>query len=514
MIGKISPTVHAEKRCSLIRRRFSLLLVGALITSLALTACDNGTTADTTAPAKVTDFNRTPGIAHVTLSWTDPADADLDHIEITVAPAVSGSPFTVAKGTGTIIITGLTEGTPYTFTARAVDANGNQSEAESTAATPAAEWTVSTLVELNAALAAIKRDKTLLSAGAVIVINGEITQTETIPEENATGTSLNMVYLEADAYPPLEFRGISGGTLNVNATVLGRNDYRVLYVGAHNQVTLGSDLTLKGGRASSGSGVYVATNGKFAMSDGAISGNAIGRGVYVATNGEFTMSGGIISGNGGGGVYVAANGEFTMSGGVISGNTITSSTSSGGGVYVLGKFTMSDGTISGNTATATATTAAAIYTDVYGGGVYVATNGEFTMNDGTISDNTVTAYYVSSAYGGGVYVAVNGKFAMSDGAISGNTGRYGGGVYVVVGGGSTTGKFTKSGGTIYGGNESGSDENGKPLKNNVFSVADGNAVYCFWSNGTVVRYYYRDTTLGAGHNINTTDFVTNWTLKP
>jgi hypothetical protein len=89
-------------------------------------------TGDTTAPAKVTGLSGTAGNARVTLSWTDPTDGDLDHIEITFSPVAAGvtQPISVLKGTGTGVITGLTNGTAYTFTVTAVDASGNKSGGE------------------------------------------------------------------------------------------------------------------------------------------------------------------------------------------------------------------------------------------------------------------------------------------------------------------------------------------------------------------------------------------------
>jgi methionine-rich copper-binding protein CopC len=90
---------------------------------------------NTMPPADVTLFDGTPGNGGVTLTWTDPADADLDHIEITWSPADGMSqPISVAQGTQTATITGLTNGTPYTFTAEAVDTAGNRSFGVSSAA--------------------------------------------------------------------------------------------------------------------------------------------------------------------------------------------------------------------------------------------------------------------------------------------------------------------------------------------------------------------------------------------
>ena len=80
-----------------------------------------------TATADVTNLGGIPGNGQVSLAWTDPVDTDLDHIEITVTPSVAGSPFTAAKGTGSKTVTGLANGTAYTFTVKAVYTGGNMS---------------------------------------------------------------------------------------------------------------------------------------------------------------------------------------------------------------------------------------------------------------------------------------------------------------------------------------------------------------------------------------------------
>jgi hypothetical protein len=95
-------------------------------------------TADTTAPGKVTGLTGTAGDGQVKLDWTDPADADLSAVEITWTPNGT-TPVTVAKGAGTKDITGLNNGTAYTFTVVAVDSSGNKSAGETTGPyTPAA----------------------------------------------------------------------------------------------------------------------------------------------------------------------------------------------------------------------------------------------------------------------------------------------------------------------------------------------------------------------------------------
>jgi hypothetical protein len=93
-------------------------------------------TPDATPPTNVTNLDGTPGDAKVTLTWTDPTDADLDHIEITWSPG-EATPISV-EGAQTTTITGLTNGTVYTFTVKAVDEAGNKSAGETKALTPLA----------------------------------------------------------------------------------------------------------------------------------------------------------------------------------------------------------------------------------------------------------------------------------------------------------------------------------------------------------------------------------------
>jgi TolB-like protein len=292
----------------------------------------------------------------------------------------------------------------------------------------------------------------------------------------------------------------------------------------------GGALTVKTGATLSGSkggGVYVSSDGKFAMSGGTISGNATsgtnGGGGVSVSGGSFTMSGGTINGNtahGGGGVFAYSGGSFTMSGGTISGNTASANGSSGGGVLVGNSagsaiFTMSGGEISKNTA-------------AYGGGVY-AYSGSFTMSGGRISGNTASgegggvdvgsstgsavftmtggtiSANTANQSGGGVRV-YSGSFTMSIGTISGNTAAHGGGVYVY------NGSFVMSGGTING-NTASSNGGGVDVGSNT-----GNAVFTMTggtisgntaknNNGGGVRVYSGSFTMsGGGISGNTTAY--------
>ncbi len=87
--------------------------------------------ADTTAPELVTNLRAVQGAGGAQVSWTDPFDSDLSHILLSWEPAGGDqtSPLEVAAGTRIAAITGLTDGTEYSFTAISVDTTGNQSAA-------------------------------------------------------------------------------------------------------------------------------------------------------------------------------------------------------------------------------------------------------------------------------------------------------------------------------------------------------------------------------------------------
>jgi hypothetical protein len=192
------------------------------------------------------------------------------------------------------------------------------------------------------------------------------------------------------------------------------------------------------------------------------SSSSSGGGVYVGSGGIFIMNGGEISGNTmsavssswGGGVYVHSGGTFIMRGGKILDNTASSS---GGGVYVYGgNFDMSGGEISDNRA-------ASLSSYSFGGGVFV-NSGTFAMSGGKISGNMA---YPS---GGGVYV-FGGSFDMSGGEISDNTASSsssynseGGGVYV-----HSSGTFNMGGGKI--------SDNRVSSTSSSFSFGGGVSIY-------------------------------------
>jgi chitodextrinase len=130
------------------------------------------TPVDATAPADVTGLGGTPGNKAATLTWTDPADADLASIEIAWTPGGT-APLIVpnsaaANRANTATITGLNNETPYTFTVKAVDAapSPNKSSGRTITLTPrVAEEQVTVEFE------GLPRDETITLTGAQNVLS-------------------------------------------------------------------------------------------------------------------------------------------------------------------------------------------------------------------------------------------------------------------------------------------------------------------------------------------------------
>ena len=101
---------------------------------------------DEVAPAKVTNLVATAKDSRVLLTWTDATDSDIYGYEVSysgtapinrvVLPALNAASMMAPQGSGGCYVSGLTNGTEYTFTVRSVDTSGNKSEGVTARATP------------------------------------------------------------------------------------------------------------------------------------------------------------------------------------------------------------------------------------------------------------------------------------------------------------------------------------------------------------------------------------------
>ena len=104
--------------------------------------------ADEIAPAKVTNLKATAKDSRVLLTWTEATDEDIFGYEVSyngtspinrvVLPAIDSKTMMVGKGSGGCYVSGLRNGTAYTFTVKTVDTSGNKSEGVSVNAIPTA----------------------------------------------------------------------------------------------------------------------------------------------------------------------------------------------------------------------------------------------------------------------------------------------------------------------------------------------------------------------------------------
>ena len=130
----------------------ALRKIGMLVMAVAITAigigCKNTAEDDETAPAAVTNLTATAKDSRVLLTWTDASDSDIYGYEVSYSgsapinraalPALNVKSMMAPQGAGGCYVSGLTNGTEYTFTVRTMDTSGNKSGGVTAKATPVA----------------------------------------------------------------------------------------------------------------------------------------------------------------------------------------------------------------------------------------------------------------------------------------------------------------------------------------------------------------------------------------
>ncbi|MBW7457936.1 hypothetical protein K0U00_28240, partial [Paenibacillus sepulcri] len=102
-----------------------------------ITLVKTGDLPDTTPPGEVTGTAVAEGDGQLALSWTDPGDSDLEKIIIEQMDGTVADAVYAAKGAEHAVISGLTNGTSYTFKLSTVDLTGNRSAGIPITGTPA-----------------------------------------------------------------------------------------------------------------------------------------------------------------------------------------------------------------------------------------------------------------------------------------------------------------------------------------------------------------------------------------
>jgi len=175
-------------------------------------------------------------------------------------------------------------------------------------------------------------------------------------------------------------------------------------------------LTITGGSASEGGGIYDHCDDGFTLRDVVVTGNEAtsGGGGGFYSGGSVTLINTVVSNNtatsyGGGGV----SDDLTMVGSTISGNA--TSGDGGGGAYAAGNVSITSSTFDSNS------------TETCGGGLYSGVDrGTVTITDSTFSNNTAV-----NCYGGGIDIDGNGNIVViANTTITGNSAVSGGGLAV------------------------------------------------------------------------------------
>ncbi len=263
-------------------------------------------------------------------------------------------------------------------------------------------------------------------------------------EDNANPSAFRVFDIAAGTTVSLANLTLLGGDVGGNISNYGG----VIYLASdnNNPSTLNLDkVTVQGGKASIGGGIFGGNNSAVTLTNSTVSGNSAGvGGGGIYGNGAVTLTNSTVSGNsaaqGGGGIFgfgtimvenstISGNsaeydgggiygyGAVTLTNSTISGNSADNG--SGGGLYGEGTVTVENSTISGNSATGN-----------NGGGIYGGTNSAVTVENSTISSNSADNGSGGGIYGLGTITVVNST--ISGNAADNNGGIFGGGTVNIL----------------------------------------------------------------------------------
>lgn len=176
-----------SKFASLFASLFAMLLI--VLGSVSCKQETEPTPVDTTAPANVTNLVATAKDSRVLLTWTDAADDDIFGYEVSYSgtgvinravSALEKTSMVVPQGAGGTYISGLANGTEYTFTVKAMDTNGNKSEGVTASATPVAVDASETLKIVLSATVPTSNAYTGNKSNTTVTVSVDITTASTV----------------------------------------------------------------------------------------------------------------------------------------------------------------------------------------------------------------------------------------------------------------------------------------------------------------------------------------------
>ena len=179
--------------------------------------------ADKTAPKDVKNFAVVNKDAAALLTWKDPTDSDLFGIEVTYCKSTSSRVISVmekesifvAPGTENAVITGLTNGTLYTFTVKAMDLSGNKSTGVTKTLTPS-------IIEKSPLQITLTPDVAAKTSGNVAVSVSAVTDSASavkkIAVKQGTDVAIDTVLKGTDITETKTFTVTENGSYTVAAT--------------------------------------------------------------------------------------------------------------------------------------------------------------------------------------------------------------------------------------------------------------------------------------------------------